>query len=247
MDSRTNRRGAVHFADCQDPAYAQNTGEGAVVDLGKVVLVDGEEDVEQLTVGDWALLARAWAGLPPLKLPLREREFEPYRVAFDRYKGYAKPNDFDLSPMVGNMGTDIYLTVRRTIDEHEIELKRWAKEGLVVPRSRSSMVKLPGTWGTGAGLVLDDLRKFAGALQIDVHVAQPDARAKTAADMAAMSDFEQRKYLLGEFRDGGRVFGVDLEKSRSGALSELADRIDRNKSSLYDRLRKAALEEAASG
>jgi hypothetical protein len=235
---------AVHTAALADPAYAQGTGEWAVVDLGKLVQTsDGEDDVVQLDADDWSDLLRAWADLPRLKLPIRPSEFEPFRIEFERFR---RPPAFRLAPMFGHMGTEIYLTLHRTIDAHEAELRRWVQNGQVQPRSCSSMLALPGAWRADAGLVVEDLRKFAAALQIDLQVLPPGSREESLSFDKSRAQYEERHRLLQMFRAmGGKVHGVDKEEGRRGALAELARKTGANRHSLSERLENAAREEAA--
>ena len=125
-----------------------------------------------LTSDDVAELNRSvWMGLPPLKLPINEPEWQPYRAAFEK----KPPKDWTLKEDFLNRVTLNRDNWHNTVEVYLTEVRQAAMRGNLVPRSSATLLPLPAAIGElllDCFVTLNNLMSFAARFEIGVRVAE---------------------------------------------------------------------------
>ena len=125
-----------------------------------------------LTSDDVAELNRSvWIGLPPLKLPINEPEWQPYRVALEK----KPPKDWMLKVDLLNRVLDARISWDRTTEVYLAEVEKAAGLGHLAPRCMATLRPSPAASGElllDCFVTLENFVSYAARFEIGVRVAE---------------------------------------------------------------------------
>ena len=175
-----------------------------------------------LTSDDVAELNRSvWMGLPPLKLPINEPEWQPYRAAFEK----KPPKDWTLKEDFLNRVTLNRDNWHNTVEVYLTEVRQAAMRGNLVPRSSATLLPLPDAIGElllDCFVTLEDFMSFAARFEIGVRVAEFVLKPQ-AKPVEAETTEQRRARWLDLFGNGERG-AVQRVYEREFQLNPKADR-----------------------